>query len=84
MRSSNKSGGVKLEMKKNIEDAQVNILLTIDGEVHLISMQQQNLEAVDTLVKVAAETAYPTGKSQNDLRKFLGLGGNKDEENALF
>ncbi|WP_339147653.1 MULTISPECIES: hypothetical protein [unclassified Sutcliffiella] len=59
-------------MKKSIEDSQVTILLEIDGEIHLVAMKKDNLDAIGLIVKASAETAYATGKTQKDLNIFLG------------
>lgn len=58
-------------MDKNIENAQLTILLEIDGKVHLIGMSKERLETIDLLIKSAAEIAIPTNKSQKDLCDFL-------------
>lgn len=60
-------------MKKDITNAQVNILLEIDGIIHLVGMKKDNLDAVGLLIKASADTAYATDKTQKDLREFLGL-----------
>lgn len=59
-------------MEKNIEDAQVNILLEIDDQIHLVAMEKQHLDAIDLLVKSSISSAIPVGKNQDDLLKFLG------------
>lgn len=58
-------------MKKDLTNAQVSILLEIDGQVHLVGFEKERLETITSLVKVAAEVAIPTGKSQAELRVFL-------------
>ncbi|HGQ2848723.1 hypothetical protein [Lysinibacillus boronitolerans] len=58
-------------MKKDLTNAQVSILLEIDGQVHLVGFEKERLETITSLVKVAAEVAVPTGKSQAELRGFL-------------
>lgn len=58
-------------MKASLENAQVNIQLVIDGQVYLVGMDKENLEAVNMLVKIAADIAAPTGKSQAELLEFL-------------
>ncbi|WP_144558496.1 hypothetical protein [Shouchella miscanthi] len=60
-------------MTTNLKDSQVTAVLEINGEVHLLAMEQEHYEAVSTLVKMSATTAYPTGKSQTELREFLGI-----------
>lgn len=58
-------------MKKDLTNAQVSILLEIDGQVHLVGFEKERFEAITTLIKAAAEVAVPTGKSQTELRGFL-------------
>ena len=59
-------------MEKNIKDAQLTILLEIDGKVHLVGMNKERLEAVDVFVKQAVEVAIPTKRTQQELRDFVG------------
>lgn len=61
-------------MNKCIKDAQVTVLLEIDGEIHLVGMTKDNLDAVNMMVKAAAEIVVPTGRSQGDINKWLGFG----------
>lgn len=56
---------------QNIENAQLSILLEIDGKVHLVGMDKEELEVIQGLIKTAVKVVIPTSKSQNDLRKFL-------------
>jgi hypothetical protein len=58
-------------MKKNIEDAQLTILLEINGMVHLVGMSKERLEAITFVIKNAVEIAVPTTKNQEELRNFL-------------
>lgn len=37
----------------------------------LVGFEKERLETITSLVKVAAEVAVPTGKSQTELRGFL-------------
>lgn len=60
------------DVEKNIEDSQVTILLEIGGEIHLVAMKKDKLDAIELMVKASAEIAYATGKSQKDLNVFLG------------
>ncbi|PID15581.1 hypothetical protein CSV63_07315 [Sporosarcina sp. P34] len=61
----------------NIEDADVNILLTIDGNMHLVAMRKDDLEAIRVLVKSAASkgAVVKTEKTQKQFNDFLGYGG---------
>lgn len=60
-------------MEKSIEDAQLTILLEIDGQVHLIGMSKDKLDAITTVIKSAVEVVVPTNRSQKDLRDFLNV-----------
>lgn len=59
----------------NTEKAMVNVILTINGKMHLIGMSQDKLDAVSLLVKQAAEVVVPTGKTQAEFNSFLGYKG---------
>lgn len=59
-------------MEENIENAQVSILLEIDGKVHMVGMTKERLEAISLLIKGAIEVAIPTNRTQKDLQDFLG------------
>lgn len=56
----------------NLGNAQATILLEIDGQVHIVGMETKNLEAITFLIKSATKLTVPTGKKQEELRKFLG------------
>lgn len=58
-------------MKINIENATVNILIELGGEVHLVAMEKDKFEAVTLLTKAAASTLVKTGRSQAELLEFL-------------
>ena len=60
-------------MKVSLKDAQVNIMLEIEGSVYLVGFERDYLEAVVALIKSAADGVYPTGKTQADLLEFLGV-----------
>ena len=61
----------------NIEDADVNILLTINGNMHLVAMRKDDLEAIRLLVKSAASkgAVVKTEKTQSQFNEFLGYRG---------
>ncbi len=59
--------------ERDLTDASVTILFEIDGMVHLIAMEPEKKEALELMAKMSALKAYRTKKSQNELRKFLGL-----------
>lgn len=58
-------------MEKDLINAQVSILLEIDGQVHLVGFEKERLEGLTELIKMAVEVAIPTRKSQAQLREFL-------------
>lgn len=58
-------------MKKDLTNAQVNILLEIDGQVHLAGFDKEHLEVITKMIKMGVELAIPTSKSQAQLREFL-------------
>ena len=61
----------------DIENAVVNILLTINGNMHLVAMRKDDLEAIQILVKNAASkgAVVKTEKTQSQFNDFLGFGG---------
>lgn len=61
--------------KANLENATVNILLTINGEIHLVGMSQDKLDAITLMIKASAEAVVPTGRHQGEFNRFLGYGG---------
>ena len=58
-------------MKKDITNAQVSILLEIDGQVHLAGFDKEHLEVITKMIKMGVELAIPTSKSQEQLNAFL-------------
>lgn len=61
--------------KVNTENATVNVLLEINGQIHLVGMSQDKVDAVSFLVKRAVEAVIPTKKTQGQLNDFLGYKG---------
>lgn len=59
--------------EQDLTNASVTILLEIDGIVHLVEMKKERYEAIEAMSKMAAEKAYRTKKSQDELMTFLGL-----------
>lgn len=59
----------------SVEDSSVTVLLEIDGRVHLIGITPERKEALETMVKMVADTAYATKRSQKELNEFLGYKG---------
>lgn len=58
-------------LEKNIQEAQVTILLEVDGEMHLVGMSKEHLDTITLLVKRATSMIVPTGKTQHELNDFL-------------
>lgn len=57
----------------NLENAQVNVLMEVNGAVCLVAMTKEQLQAIETLVKMSVAELYKTSKTQADLNKFLGV-----------
>lgn len=64
----------------NIEHAQVTITLDINGKVHLVAMDKDNLEAVSVLIKHSASHVFATNRYQHELVRFLRQFDHKDGE----
>lgn len=61
-------------MNKSIDltHSSINLLLEINGEIHLVAMKNSKLETIQALVQMSVEGAIPTGKTQGQLNDFLG------------
>ena len=59
--------------EQDLTNAGVIILIEIDGVVYLVEMERERYEAIGMMVKMAAEKAYRTKKTQDELMTFLGL-----------
>ena len=59
----------------SIEDASVTVLLEINEEVYFIGMSEERKEALDEMVKMVADVAYNTKRTQAELNEFLGYKG---------
>lgn len=57
----------------NLENAQVNVLVEVDGAICLVAMSKEQLQAIEMLVKISVAKLYKTSKTQADLNKFLGV-----------
>lgn len=62
-------------MKTDLSEAQVTILVEVDGKICLVAMTHENLKAVELVVKHSIENVVKTKRSQAELNKFLGYGG---------
>lgn len=58
--------------REEIQDGTLSILIEIGGEVHMVGMNKEKLEGLSVLIKQAIELVVPAGKTQNELREFLG------------
>lgn len=50
----------------------VNILIEYQGEIHMVAMEKDRIEAVSFLTKKSIDTLIKTGKTQAELLGFLG------------
>lgn len=57
----------------NLENAQVTVLVEVNGDICLVAMPKEQLQAIETLVKISVAKLYKTRKTQADLNKFLGV-----------
>ena len=57
--------------KVSIDNAQVNLLLEVDGKIHLVGMDKDKLNTVEFFIKNSVDTIIPTKKTQQDLLEFL-------------
>ena len=62
-------------IRVSVEESSVTVLLEIDGVVHMIAMNQERKESLELMVKLMADTAYATKRSQSELNEFLGYKG---------
>lgn len=61
--------------KVDIKKATVNILLTINGEIHMVAMKKDNHEAIRHLIISATENIVSTSRSQAEFNEFLSYKG---------
>lgn len=57
----------------SLENATVNILLGINGEIHLVAMDKEQKEAVELFVKLSTESVVNTGVKEEDFAEFVGF-----------
>ena len=57
--------------KASIENATVNILIELAGEIHLVAMEKDKYDAVTLITKASADTLIKTGRTQWELNEFL-------------
>ncbi len=57
----------------DLEEAQLNISFCINGQVHLVAMDKDKLDAIAYVLKSAVDHVIKTNRSQQELLKFLGL-----------
>lgn len=56
-----------------VTDAQITMLIEIDGQVHLIAMEKENYAVLSEMVKRSIATVVPTARTQTELRSFFGM-----------
>ncbi|MCM3618734.1 hypothetical protein M3936_14175 [Sutcliffiella horikoshii] len=59
----------------NVENAQVNLMLEVNGKIHLVAMDKEKLETIEFMIKRATSAIIPTEKTQEDLLAFLNNKG---------
>lgn len=57
----------------DISNSQVTMLIEVGGEVHLVGMDPDSYKLLSDLIKQSISTVVPTGVTQSELRKFVGL-----------
>lgn len=61
------------KVKINIDNSRASILLEINGDVHLVGIDKDKLEAITLLIKTSTKVVVPTGRTQKELRNFLNV-----------
>lgn len=61
--------------KVNLDNAQVNILIELNGDLHMVAMKKEKLGAATLIIKSATEHLVRTGRTQNELLEFLNHKG---------
>lgn len=67
-------GGINMS-RVSVEDSSVTVLLEIGGIVNLIAMDEERRDTLELMVKMMADKAYRTKRSQAELNQFLGYKG---------
>lgn len=57
----------------DVQNAQLTILINIDGRIYLVGFDKEQYEAIQVLVKTAIKTVIPTKVKQVQLNGFLGV-----------
>ncbi|WPK12266.1 hypothetical protein R6U77_00845 [Lysinibacillus louembei] len=57
----------------DVQNAQLTILINIDGQMYLTGFDKEQYEAVQVLIKTAIKTVIPTEVKQVQLNGFLGV-----------
>lgn len=57
----------------DVQNAQLTILINIDGQMYLTGFDKSQYGAVQVLVKTAIKTVIPTKVTQGKLNEFLGV-----------
>lgn len=69
--------------KISLENAVVNVLLGIGGEVYVVAMEKEKLKTVETLVKLSTHTIAPTGVYEEQLAEFLGFKEHQEKLDSI-
>lgn len=67
-------GGINMS-RVSVEDSSVTVLIEIGGIVHLIAMDEERRDTLELMVKMMADKAYSTKRTQTELNQFLGYKG---------
>lgn len=59
--------------KVNLKNAQVNILIEVDGDICLVAMTKESKVSIEMLVKMSAERLVLTKRTQANLNEYLGV-----------
>jgi hypothetical protein len=57
--------------KVDIENAGINVLVEMNGGIHLAGMAEDEFEAIKFLIKRSIVNIIPTGKTQAELLEFV-------------
>lgn len=58
-------------MKVDVTNSTVQILVELDGQVHLVAMNKDRYEAISVLIRSSIETLIRTGKTQEEFIEFV-------------
>lgn len=55
----------------DIQDAQLTILVSIDGQMHMTAFDKDEFESLSALVKMGIKAVVPTQATQSQINKIL-------------